>query len=90
MNAISITWKLITKGIKKGQRHSDDRPPSIEEIKKLLDYPDRRIKPIVLVIISSGIRISSWMYLKWKHFKPIERNSEIDAAKIDAFNAKIH
>ena len=88
MNGISITWKLITKGIKKGQRYSDDRPPSIEEIKKLLDYPDRRIKPIVLVMISSGIRISSWMYLKWKHFKPIERNGEIVAAKIDAFNAK--
>ena len=88
MNGISITWKLITKGIKKGQRYSDDRPPSIEEIKKLLDYPDRRIKPIVLVMISSGIRISSWMYLKWKHFKSIERNGEIVAAKIDAFNAK--
>jgi len=88
MNGISITWKLITKGIKKGQRHSDDRPPSIEEIKKLLEYPDRRITPIVLVMISSGIRISSWMYLKWKHFQPIERNGEIVAAKIDAFNAK--
>jgi hypothetical protein len=88
MNGISITWKLITKGIKKGQRHSDDRPPSIEEIKKLLEYPDRRIKPIVLVMISSGIRVSSWMYLKWKHLKPIERNGEIVAAKIDAFNAK--
>ena len=88
MNDISITWKLITKGIKKGSRHSDDRPPSIEEIKKLSEYPDRRIKPIVLVMISSGIRISSWMYLKWKHFKPIERNGEIVAIKIDAFNAK--
>ena len=88
MNGISITWKLITKGIKKGQRHSDDRPPSVEEIRKLLEYPDRRIKPIVLVMISSGIRISSWMYLKWKHFKPIERNGGIVAAKIDAFNAK--
>jgi hypothetical protein len=26
--------------------------------------------------------------LKWKHFKPIETNGEIVAAKIDAFNAK--
>jgi integrase len=88
MNGISITWKLITKGIKKGQRHSDDRPPSLEEIKKLLEYPDRRIKPIVLVMISSGIRVSSWMYLKWKDFTPIERNDEIVAAKINVFNTK--
>jgi hypothetical protein len=39
-------------------------------------------------MISSGIRISSWMFLKWKHFKPIERNGAMVAAKIDAFNAK--
>jgi len=88
MNGILINWKFISKGIKKGQRHSDDRPPSMDEIKKLLEYPDRRIRPIVLVMISSGIRISSWVYLKWKHFTPMERNGEIVAAKIYAFNAK--
>ena len=34
-------------------------------------------------MISSGIRISSWMYLKWKHFKSIERNGEIVGAKFE-------
>ena len=74
MNGFLVNWKLISKGIKKGNRHSDDRPPTVEEIKKLLDYPDRRIMPIVLVMLSSGIRVSSWDYLRWKDVIPISKN----------------
>ncbi len=88
MNNILLNWKLITKGIKKGNRYSSDRPPSIEEIEKLLKYPDRRIKPIVLVMISSGIRVGSWNYLKWGHITPITKNEVIVAAKIKVFNTK--
>jgi hypothetical protein len=36
MNRIDINWKIISKGLKKGVRYSNDRPPSIEEIRKLL------------------------------------------------------
>lgn len=88
MNNTMINWKLISKGIKKGNRHSSDRPPSIEEIEKLLKYPDRRIKPIVLVMISSGIRVGSWNYLKWGHITPITKNEVIVAAKIKVYNTK--
>ena len=71
MNRITVNWKIISKGIKKGVRYSNDRPPTIEEIKKLIQYPDRWVKSIVLVMISSGIRVSSWNYLKWGDFTPI-------------------
>lgn len=85
MNDIVINWRLVTRGIPKGRHASEDRVPTREEIKKLIEYPDRRIKPIVLTMLSSGIRLGAWDYLKWKHIIPImdeEKNSEIIAAKI--------
>ena len=88
MNGVLINWNIITKGIKKGSRYSNDRPPTISEIENLLKYPDRRIKPIVLVMISSGMRVGSWNYLKWGDVSPITRNGSIVAAKIKLYNTK--
>jgi hypothetical protein len=63
VNNVLVNWKFISRGIKKSSEIAEDRPPSIEELKKLMEYPDRRMKPIVLTMISSGIRIGSWNYL---------------------------
>ncbi|TVP40090.1 hypothetical protein [Candidatus Nitrosocosmicus arcticus] len=85
MNDIIINWRLVTRGIPKGRHASEDRVPTKDEMKELLDYPDRRIKPIVLTMLSSGIRLGAWDYLKWKHVIPIindDNTDEIIAAKI--------
>jgi hypothetical protein len=83
MNDILLNCKKIAKGKPKHRDYSNDRAPTIVEIKKLLDFPDRRIKVIVLVMISSGIRVGAWDYLKWKHIIPIKNeNDEVIAAKI--------
>ena len=80
---ITIPWKKITRGLPRGRKASNDRAPTIEEIRKLLDYPDRRIKPIVSTMVSSGIRIGAWDFLQWKHVEPIiEKTGEITAAKL--------
>ena len=77
-----IPWKKLMRGMPKGRRYANDRAPTLDEIKRVLAYPDRRIKPIVSVMSSSGIRLSAWDYLKWKHIVPLSRNGRIVAAKI--------
>jgi integrase len=83
MNDIVINWEKLRKGIPSGLHAAIDRAPTREEIQRLLQYPDRRLKPIVYVMVSSGIRLGAWEYLKWKHIIPItDKNDTIIAAKI--------
>jgi len=71
MNDLMLNWKKISRGLPSGRRAANDRAPTIEEIQKLVEYPDRRIKPVVYTMASSGIRIGAWDGLQWKHIKPI-------------------
>jgi hypothetical protein len=69
---------------------ANDRAPTIEEIEKLVEYPDRRIKPIVFLMVSSGIRIGAFDYLKWKHIIPTYNNKkEIMIAKVTVYSGEI-
>jgi hypothetical protein len=76
MNDIMINWKKIGKGMPSEKHNADDRIPTLGDIHKLLEYPDRRLKPIVYVMISAGIRVGSWEFLKWKHVIPIKDQSK--------------
>jgi hypothetical protein len=86
MSDISINWKKITRGLSRGKRYANDRIPTLEEIRKIVEYPDRRIKPIVCTMCSSGIRLGAWDYLKWKHIIPIRNDkNEVIAAKVKVY-----
>jgi hypothetical protein len=85
MNDISITWKKITRGLPKARRFADDRAPTLDEIRRIIEYPDRRIKPVVYTMLSSGIRLEAWNYLRWAHIKPIEQDGKIVAAKMTVY-----
>jgi integrase len=82
MSDISVPWKRISRGLPKSRKFADDRAPTIEEINKILDYPDRRIKAIICTMASSGIRVGAWDFLKWKHIIPIQKNGQVIAVKL--------
>lgn len=82
MNDILVNWDKIRMGMPTVNQTSDARVPEISEINALLDYNDIRIKSIVLTMLSSGIRVGAWDWLKWKHIIPIEKDGTIVAAKI--------
>ena len=67
MSDIPVSWKKITRGLPKVRSFANDRAPTVEEIKKIIDYPDRRIKPIVDTVASSGIRVGAWDLLMGTH-----------------------
>jgi hypothetical protein len=76
----------ITRGLPRGRQAANDRAPTIEEIRKLVEYPDRRIKPIVYTMFSFAIRVGSWDYFQWKHVEPmVSKNGEIVAAKLSVY-----
>ena len=78
-----INWKKITRGLPSRREIANDRAPTIEEIQKIIEYPDRRIKPLILCMVSGGFRLGAWDYLKWKHVIPMRnKEGEIIAAKL--------
>lgn len=83
MSDIPISWKRITRGLPKVRRFADDRAPTLEELRRLIEYPDGRLKPIIYTMASSGIRLGDQDYLKWKHITPFTNESgNVSAAKI--------
>ncbi|MFZ0184381.1 MAG: hypothetical protein WAL88_06050 [Nitrosotalea sp.] len=88
MNDVILNWKKITRGLPKGRQHSDDRIPTLEEIRQLLKYPDRRLKPAILTMLSSGIRLGAWDYLRWGDITPIDKNGKIVSAKIIVYRGE--
>lgn len=88
MSDISVPWKKISRALPKVRKYADDRAPTFDEIRKLTEYPDRRMRAIVSTMVSSGIRVGAWDYLKWKHIIPIERKGHLIAAKIIVYGGE--
>lgn len=83
MNDVSLNWKKISRGLPRTKKSSNDRAPTLEELRKLVEYPDRRIKPIVYAMISGGFRLGAWDYLRWKHCSAITNDEgKIKVAKL--------
>ena len=69
MNEISIPWKRVTKGLPKARNYADDRAPTIDEIRNIVEYPDRRIKSIDIILFDSNKTLT---FFRSENIRPVE------------------
>jgi hypothetical protein len=41
MNDLILSWKKIARGLPHGRKSANDRAPMVDELQKLIEYPDR-------------------------------------------------
>ena len=85
MNDIALNWKKISKRIPRGRSYGQDRTPTTEEVKLILSYPDRRIKPAALVMLSSGMRLGAFDYLSMKDIEKVDQKGHVVAARLRVY-----
>jgi integrase len=84
MNSINLNWKLISGGLLPSRKSANDRAPTTEEMRRLVRYPDPRIRSIVCMMASGGFRVAAWDWLRLKHVTPKhdKNTAEVVAAKV--------
>ena len=61
-----IDWDYVNQFIPKVRKSGQDRAPTLEEIVKVVSVADLRTKCLILFLSSSGARIGSVEYLRWR------------------------
>ena len=82
---VPIDWDEVFKGLPKPRRYTNDRAYSQDEILKISEYNDKRIKPIVYTMAISGMRLGAWDYLKWSHITPLSRDGKVICALTELY-----
>jgi integrase len=67
-----IDWNYIHEYLPKHKKFGEDRAPTLEEVKKMVDRADLRMKCLILFLCSSGARIGSIEWLRWKDVEEVE------------------
>ena len=67
-----IDWPHIDDCIPEKKRYGEDRAPTSDEIRTLVNAADLRMKCIILFLCSSGARIGAIETLKWRDIAEVE------------------
>jgi len=66
-----VDWEYISQFLPRVRKSGQDRAPTIDEIRRLISSADARTKCLILFLCSSGARIGSLEYLRWRDFEEI-------------------
>ena len=67
-----VDWDYVNQFIPKVRKSGQDRAPTLEEIRKVVTVADLRTKCLILFLSSSGARIGSVEYLRWRDIQEVE------------------
>ena len=67
-----VDWDYVNQFIPKVRKSGRDRAPTLEEIRKVVMVADLRMKCLILFLTSSGARIGSIEYLRWRDIQEVE------------------
>lgn len=80
---LDINWKKITKGLPKARQAANDRAPTLEEIRKIVEYPDRQTPNTIQQLIDL-----IQLYLFLSSYFPLLRLQLVQSSN-QAHNARI-
>ena len=72
MNDVIINWKKVSNYLGENIKLFKDRAYTTEEIQRLLTRADERIRVVILLLASTGMRIGAIPSLKLKHLTKVE------------------
>jgi integrase len=69
INDITLNVKKLAKFMPENRRMRADRPYSHEQISKILEIADERMRSVILLLASSGIRVGALPFIRFRHLQ---------------------
>jgi integrase len=88
MNRLKLDWEFISRTMPKGRRYADDRAPTREEIRRILNLCTLRIKIAVEFMASGGIRVGAWDYMSVRDVEPVMRGEALVAGRVTVYRGE--
>ena len=67
----AVNWARVSKFVPRARKTGGDRAPTTEEIRQMVQEADTRIRCIILMCASSGIRVGAFEGMCWGDITPI-------------------
>ena len=88
MNRVRLDWEFLSRQLPRGRRYADDRAPTREEIRRVLNLCTLRIKVAVEFMASGGIRVGAWDYMSVRDVEPVMRGDALVAGRVTVYRGE--
>ena len=74
----AVNWAKVSKLVPRARKTGSDRAPTTEEIRQMVQAADIRTRCIILMCVSSGIRVGAFEGMCWGDLTPIYKEEDGD------------